>query len=138
MKKFSVFSLYFLHYFVANGPNRFQMLTSDYVLENWCPSVICNYASENDIEIKENLAYRIVERFPEAPFGWVIAADARSGEESFSCVYWNEADAVEDAQICKEDGLVDIEITTTVDHEKMCTFLLQLSDDAQEERKASA
>lgn len=108
------------------------------MLDNWSCEAIHSYARENDLSMTLSDAYDIVEQNPQPPYGWVLASNAATNAECFSCVYWNEKDAREDAAICKEDGFVDVEITDAVDHEKMCEFLQSLLDEVEELERAKS
>lgn len=111
------------------------MLTSDYVLENWSATSIFNYARENEFELNYYDAYELLEQFPEPPAGWLVASDPTNGSECFCHVYWCGDDAEEDGDILKEDGMIDIELTTSVDHETMCEFLQSMLDDMRKQKK---
>ena len=113
------------------------MLTSDYVLENWSATTIYNYARENDFELNYYDADELLQVFCDPPAGWLVASDPKNGSECFCHVYWNREDAVQDGDILKEDGMVDIELTTTVDHETMCELLQSMLDDMEKQKKHS-
>lgn len=110
------------------------MLTSDYVLENWSLESLCNYARENDFELDSYDAYELLDQFPDPPVGWLVASDPKNGSECFCHAYWNRDDAIEDGDILKEDGMIDIELTTSVDHETMCELLQSMIDDVKKRK----
>lgn len=108
------------------------MQASDDVLEDWCPENVYNYARENDLELTLDDAYVLLQNhFPNPPYGWITATDPDTGARLQPEPYWHKDDALEDINVYRNDGYIDVMITQCVDHCVMCELLDDMIDEAR-------